>query len=388
MAMGKKNILWSCVGVLILLAIAYPKIQKALHPVDGSAAGSPAGGAGAHAKGDRSDKADKSDKGDRGAMGGKSGGGPKVQVAAHVMKPEKIEEKITSTGTVLAGEEVQLKSEASGRIIRLPLKEGARVAKGTLLVKINDADLQAQLIKAKAAYKLVGDKAGRQKLLLAKEAISQEDYEVAVQELESARGDLQLLQAQIDKTEIRAPFEGVVGLKYVSEGGYLSQGTAIANFISDGPLKLEFSVPEQYFSAIAAGREVTFSIQGSNRGYRAKVYGVEPKVDESTRTIKVRALCDNAGETIAPGSFAKVDILLQAKPAALMAPSQALMPDAKGEKLFVLRGGVPAFQPVSTGLRREADVEITQGLNVGDTIITSGVMLLKPGSVVDIKSVD
>jgi membrane fusion protein (multidrug efflux system) len=379
MAMGKKEILWGCAGVLILLAIAYPKIQKGLHPAD--SAGSPGGG-GAHAKGE---KADKGGKGDRGAKGG---GGPKVQVAAHVMKPEKIEEKITSTGTVLAGEDVQLKSEASGRIVRLPLKEGARVAKGTLLVKINDADLQAQLIKAKAAYKLAEDKANRQKSLQAKEAISQEDYEVAVQELESARGDLQLLQAQIDKTEIRAPFDGVVGLKYVSEGGYLSQGTAIANYISDRPLKLEFSVPEQYFSAIAAGREVTFSIQGSSRGYRAKVYGVEPKVDESTRTIKVRALCDNADGTIAPGSFAKVDILLQAKPAALMAPSQALISDAKGDKLFVLRGGVPAFQPVSTGLRREEDVEITQGLNPGDTIITSGVMLLKPGAGVDIKSMD
>jgi membrane fusion protein (multidrug efflux system) len=299
-----------------------------------------------------------------------------------------MEEEILSTGTLRAREEIQLKSEAAGRVVSLPLKEGTRVPRGRLLVKLNDESLQAQLIKARAALKVARTNLARQSRLLEEKFISQQEYDIANQAAATALGDLGLLEAQIALTEIRAPFDGVVGLKLVSLGSYLTPGTPVANFLSDRPLKVDFSVPEQYFDSVAPGKSVVFTIQGDSLRHLARVYAVDPKVDEQTRTVNVRAVCDPSDSALTPGAFARLTLVFREKPDALAIPSQALVPTQTGQQVYVVRQGAAVSRPVRTGLRTAAKVEITEGLRPGDTVVTTGVTLVRPGSQVEIKGLD
>jgi membrane fusion protein (multidrug efflux system) len=305
-------------------------------------------------------------------------------VTIYIVKTRPIEDRIVSSGTIMANEQVELKSEASGRIEKLNIKEGTPVKKGQLLVKINDSDLQAQLFKAKAAYNLAKDQENRQKRLLEREVISTEDYQTSLKELESGGADIELINAQIRKTEIRAPFDGIIGLRYVSEGAYVTSGTQIADLISLSPLKIEFSVPERYFGNVKPGTKLTFTIQASQKSYSAHVYAVEPKIDESTRTVLVRGFCENPDGNVAPGAFAKVELVLSTNNNAVVVPSEALVPDMVGQKVFRVSGGKALSSTVRTGIRTESMVEITQGLSAGDTIVTAGVLMLRPNMPVTI----
>ncbi len=289
---------------------------------------------------------------------------------------------------MLANEQVALKAEASGRIVNLALREGAEVAKGDLLVKINDADLQAQLEKARASFKLAQDREARQKTLLAKELISREDYDLSAMELNASRADIDLLGAQIDKTEIHAPFDGRVGLRYVSEGAFVSVGTTIADFVKVRPLKVEFSVPERYAGRIGPGTKLSFTIQGSLAVHNATVYAQQPLIDEATRSLRLRALCNGSESGVLPGAFADVRLTLGENPHAVAVPSKALVPDIKGQKVFLVRERKAFPQPVITGVRDDEDVEIVQGVAEGDTVVTTGVLILRPGMTVDIKNIE
>lgn len=413
---------WFTIAVIALALLAYPKVRHFLHAKQGKTAsqqmspggdgkspgggnqgaGTPGGGSGVGGSGGGPGAGGPSGGGPGGGGGsgaggggtgaGGSGGGPggkyKVQVTAHVVRPKTLQEKVVSTGTLQASEDIQLKSEAAGRIVRLPLHEGNRVPKGTLLVKINDADLQAQLIKAKAALETARTNLVREKRLLARNFISQQEYDLAKEALESARGDVQLLVAQIQKTEVRAPFAGVVGLKLVSLGGFVSVGSPIANFVSDAPLNVVFSVPEQYYDSVSPGKVVDFTVQGADSSYSAKVSAVDPKVDENTRTVNVRAVCDSTDSALAPGSFAHLTLVVRELPEALSVPSQALVPNVSGQQVYVLRQGAAVAQKVQIGLRTDVDVEITAGIRPGDTVITTGVTLIRPGSPVEVKSLN
>ena len=326
--------------------------------------------------------------------GQKKGGGPSsrknmiADVSVYIVKLQSISDKTVLTGNIMANEQVVLKSEASGRIVQLSIKEGSSVKKGQLLLKINDSDLQAQLLKAKAAYNLAKDKESRQKVLLEKEVISTEDYQTAVKELESCSSDMEVIIAQIKKTEIYAPFSGTIGLRSVSEGAYVSIGTDIANLISLSPLKIDFSIPERYFGYVKPETKLTFTVQASQKTYNAHVYAVEPKIDETTRTAQVRAICDDPDGFVAPGAFAKVELILNTNSHAIVVPSQALVPDIAGQKVFCVRGGKAVSLPVSTGLRTEQMVEIIQGLAAGDSVVTSGVQMLRPNLPVNVSGVD
>jgi membrane fusion protein (multidrug efflux system) len=284
---------------------------------------------------------------------------------------------IYSSGTVLAAEEVELRPEMSGKLISVLFKEGTNVTKGELLAKINDADLQAQLKKLNLQYKLSKEREGRVKGLLEIKGISQEEYDIAANELETIQADLDFTRAQIAKTEIRAPFSGKIGLKSVSEGSFVSNATVIASMQQTEILKIDFSIPEKYAALVKVGDTVKFSVEGLKEKLNAKVAAIEPKIDALTRNIMIRASYVNSASNVYPGAFAKVE-LIASKKRSFMIPTESLIPEMKGNKIYVVKNGKAAPVKVETGLRTDSMVEIISGLNEGDTVITTGIMSIKP----------
>ena len=309
-----------------------------------------------------------------------------VPVSAYVIKPQKLDNKIFSTGTVLANEEVTLMPEMAGKIVSINFKEGSKVTKGELLVKISDADLQAQLKKLQLQEKLAADNEAREKKLLDVSGISQMEYDAVLAQLNSAKADMELTQALIAKTEIRAPFDGTIGLKYVSEGSYVnpSSGAKIATIQQLDPVKIDFSVPEQYAAAVHTGDSVYFSLQGTDEKFKGVIYAAEPKIDLNTRTLELRAVCSNKQGKIFPGAFAKIELLLKEIPHSILIPTEALIPELKGQKVFVSRHGKAQSQKVETGIRTPSQIQVTNGLQIGDTVITTGIMQLRPDAFVKI----
>lgn len=316
------------------------------------------------------------------------GGGPPLSVSGVVVRPERIADRITATGALLANNSVELRNEIAGRLVSLHFQEGQAVEKGALLVKIQDDDLQAQLRKLRLDEETAVRTEQRQKDLLAVSGISQQEYDVVQNDLNGLRADIQVLEAQIAKTEIRAPFAGVVGLRAVSEGAYLSPNTLIATLQQLDPMKLEFTLPERYHERLRTGDSVSFHVESSTRAFGGEIYAFEPMVDERTRSLKVRALCRNAGGRLLPGSFAKVDVPLQEIDSALMVPTQAIIPELRGQKVLVSRGGQATPIKVLIGLRNDSTVQVTEGLQAGDTVLITGIMQARPGTPVNVSVVN
>ena len=295
-----------------------------------------------------------------------------------VITPQHLSEMINSTGTLMADEETDLSFETSGRIVEIHFDEGSHVKKGQLMARINDRPLQAQLQKLEAQKRMVEQREFRQRSLLERDAISQEAYDQVVTELQVIEADIALIEARIAETELRAPFDGVVGLRRLSEGSYVNPNTKIARLVKNRPLKIEFSVPERYSGEIAPGFPIDFRVDGIADTFNARVYAVEPKIDVGTRTVIVRARYPNTNEELQPGRFAGISLQLSETNNAIAVPTEAIIPEMEGEKVFVYRSGNAQPQYVTIGLRTESLIEITRGLEFGDTLLTSGVMQLRP----------
>ena len=305
-------------------------------------------------------------------------------VSAHIVTYEKLSNNVYTTGSILANEEVEIRSEVSGKIVKILFNEGGYVKKGDLLVKINDADLQAQLRKAESKVKLVEDREARQKQLAQNQMISQEDYESTLNDLEASKAEYDLIKAQIDKTEIRAPFSGVIGLREVSEGSFVTTTTAIARLQNLLNLKVDFAIPQKYASLVKIGDEIVFRLSGSDYKYSAKIYAIEPKIDPSTRTLKLRAICQSNYKNLFPGAFANVEVNLKETEQAILIPTVAVVPELKGQSVYLFKSGMVSTQMVELGLREEKRVQIISGLAEGDTVITSGILQIRPGAKVKI----
>jgi membrane fusion protein (multidrug efflux system) len=304
-----------------------------------------------------------------------------VTVRTEAVTPQAISEKIVAVGTVLPNEEVEIRSEASGKIERMSFDEGSSVSKGELLVKINDADLQAQLLRASARAELAALQESRVREMFDQNLASQQEYDRALSELNVANAEVKLTEAQIEKTEIRAPFAGVIGLRYVSEGSYVSPATRIATLQDSRVVKVEFSIPEKYAGVVKEGDKINFATPGLTEPAAGTIYALESKIDPATRTLRLRALSPNPDGSLFAGAFANVEVVLREKNA-LMIPSYALVPELKGQKVFVYEGGKAVARSVEIGLRTDEKVEITNGLEPGDTLITSGVLQLRQGTAV------
>lgn len=341
--------------LVIAVIISYPKI-KPLFASNKEGSGGPAS---------------------EGVRSGMPGGRQLLNVSGFLIKPVDMTDPYNTIGTFRPDEEVDLSFETSGKIISINFKEGTHVRKGELLAKINDKPLQAQLEKLTAQLKLAQAKEFRQKSLLGRDAISQESYDQVVTELQTIQADINLVRARISETELRAPFDGTIGLRYVSEGSYTNPSTKIARLVKISPIKIEFSIPEKYAYEVKVGYPVTFTVDGSNEVYQASVYAIDPKVELSTRTILLRALYPNTKEDMKPGRFTSVTLLMSQIDNAIAIPTEALVPEMEGEIVYIYKNGRAKVTSVDIGLRTESLIQITGGLNFGDTLVTSGILQLR-----------
>ena len=302
-----------------------------------------------------------------------------VPVNVKIMTKEKLGNKFYTNGSVISNEEVDLKPEISGKITKIYFNEGKIVKKGDLLVKLNDADWQAQLKKAISKLELLQIKESRQKRLIENNNVSKEEYDIALSDVHTQQAEIEYLKAMIEKTEIKAPFDGIIGLRYVSEGAYISPTTNIAKLQNISSLKIDFSIPQKYSGVLKIGSKVKFKIPSTEMFGTATVYAIEPKIDPLTRTVKMRAVTNNSGGVFS-GSYVEVEILLDEIETALLIPTEALVPDIDGEKVFIYHDGMAIATNITSGLRTKTDIQITHGLEEGDTVIISGIIQLRPNS--------
>ena len=276
-------------------------------------------------------------------------------------------------------EEVDLSFETSGKIIEINFEEGSQVKKGQLLAKVNDRPLQAQLQRLVAQLKLAEDRVFRQNALLERDAVSKEAYEQVKTELATLNADIDLIEANIAQTELRAPFDGVIGLRQVSVGTYASPTTIVAKLTKISPLKVEFSVPERYANDVKIGAGVNFGLEGKLEMFHAKVYARESRMDQNTHTLTLRALYPNASGNVMPGRYADIRLSKNEIHDALAVPSEAIVPEMGKDKIFLYKSGKAQPVEIQTGIRTEAETQVLQGLQTGDTIIISGTLQLRTG---------
>jgi membrane fusion protein (multidrug efflux system) len=311
----------------------------------------------------------------------------KLNAAGFIIKPSNLSELVISTGTLKPDEEVDLAFETSGKIVGINFTEGTRVKKGDLLAKINDRPLQAQLEKLEAQLKMSEAKEFRQRSLLDKDAISQESYDQVQTDVQSIKADINLIKARISETELRAPFDGIIGLRNLSEGSYATSATRISHLVKMSPLKIEFSIPEKYASEIKIGYPLTFKIEGIEQVFNASVYAVDPKADVDIHNIVLRAMYPNKNEELKSGRYAEITLQMSNKENAIAIPTEALIPEMEGQKVFIYKNGKAQTVKVITGLRTESKIQITDGLKFGDTLITSGIMQLRQGLAIKLDTV-
>ena len=307
-----------------------------------------------------------------------------MRVDAFVVKPTMMSENIQVPGTLIANEATEIHPEISGRLVQLNVAEGKFIPKGTLLAKIYDGDLQAQLKKLEVQLEIANTNEERSSQLLKIQGISKSDYDASVLTASNIRADIDITRANITKTEIRAPFSGRVGLKNISPGAYVTPLTVLATIQQVDLLKLDFTVPEKYSSEIHKGKSVSFTTEGSAKNYDATVIATESSITENTRTLMVRAVVENKDAALIPGTFAKVILNFDPDPKALMIPSQAVLPQARGKKVIRYDSGVAKFVDITTGIRDSARVQIVSGLNPGDTVIVTGLLSIRQETKVQI----
>lgn len=309
-------------------------------------------------------------------------------VTGMILRPQLFNDNISLSGTLEANEQIEIRSEVSGIVESINFQEGSKVKEGQLLFKVNDIELQAQLSMVLTARKLAAENERRARLLLEKQAISQEEYDIASAEFQSASAESELISAQLSKTTVRAPFSGTIGLRSISKGTYVTPATAIAKLVNTNELKITFSIPEKYASRVHVGSLLTFTTSDSNEAHTATIYAIEPEVEIATRTLKLRARAKNPEGKLYPGTYANVILPLETIDDALLVPTEALIPVQNGKKIFIAQNGLAREVDVEIGARTGSSVRVISGLHAGDTILTYGVMALKNGTPVNVNLVE
>ncbi|HWJ91471.1 MAG TPA: efflux RND transporter periplasmic adaptor subunit [Flavisolibacter sp.] len=316
--------------------------------------------------------------------GGGPGGRPPVRADAWIVSTKLLLDNIEIPGTLVSSETTEIHPEVAGRITGIYFKEGSFVNKGALLIKLNDADLQAQKQKLQVQLKVAQANENRSAQLLKIQGISRQDYEAQALQVTNVNADLAVIQTQIEKTNIRAPFSGKLGLRMVSLGAYISPATTLTTISQMNSLKIDFTVPERYIPQVSMGQYVNFVVDGVSKTYAARVTATEPNITQNTRTLQVRGTVQGNQAGLVPGNFAKVTLNFRPDPNAIVVPTQAIIPQARGKKVYVYDNGRAKFVDVSTGLRDSANVQILSGLKAGDTILITGLLALKPDAKVNL----
>ncbi|MCA8829106.1 efflux RND transporter periplasmic adaptor subunit [Hymenobacter pini] len=365
-----RRILWLLVALAVVGALAFIKIKYFPSQSPDAKGGGGKGAAGGS-----------SGKGGPGGPGGK-GGGQKLPVQVYVVKATSLADEVAATGSILAEESVVIKSEISGKITSLNIREGQPVSKGQLLLSINADEIQAALKKQEYNIKLFRDQEKRQRTLLDKEYISAQEYEQANNQLLTAQADLQSLRASLAKAYVRAPFAGVLGLTTATVGTYVSPGAEITTLSRVKPVKINFTVPSRFSSLVRTGDPITITDEASNKQYEARVYALDPQIDPVSRTQTVRARYANTNNELRPGAFVKVNLQLGQTSDALQVPTESVIPEANGYSVYTVQKGKMVPKKVKIGVRSDRLIQITDGLAVGDSVIRTGILQVKPGDAV------
>lgn len=310
-----------------------------------------------------------------------------IQVDAYIVQPEQFQDNIEVPGSLVANEATEIHPEVSGRIVSLNVAEGRYVGKGTVLAKLYDGDLQAQLNKLKIQLALAQKTEDRQAQLLKIQGISQQDYDISLLQVNSLKADIGIIQTSINKTVVRAPFSGKLGLRDISIGAYVSPASVIAVINQIDQVKLDFTVPEKYTGQIKLGQLVTFSVEGSKKQFGAKVSATESNITETTRSLKVRSIVMGKDASLLPGAFAKVQLSFDPDPNALLVPSQAILPQARGKQVILYKGGTAIFADITTGTRDSARVQILEGVHPNDTVVVTGLLSVRPNTQIKIREI-
>lgn len=316
---------------------------------------------------------------------GKDGKNKVMTLSGIVVQTQTFDNNLSLSGSIEANEQVEIRSEVSGIVESINFREGTAVSKGQILFKVNDVELRAQLTQAKTKEGLASENERRAKLLLEKEAISQEEYDVAKADFKLAKAQTQLIQAQIGKTSVRAPFSGKIGLRAISPGTYITPSLLVAKLVNISQLKITFSIPEKYANQVKPNSNLTFTVAGSTQKYSAKIYAIEPEVQIETRTLQVRAITENKDGKLFPGTFANVELPLDIIKDAIVVPTEAIIPVQNGKKVFISNMGKAKEVMVETATRTDASILVLSGLKAGDTLLTTGVMSLKEDDAVKVK---
>lgn len=304
-----------------------------------------------------------------------------------IVKTENADNVIRTIGSIVANESVELRSELSKKITGIYFKEGSKVSKGQVLFKLDDTELNAQLNKLLIEEELAEKNLERESLLIEKGLTTQQEYDILSNTVDKIRADIELIEIQISKTDIIAPFSGVIGFKNVSIGSYATPSVVLANIQDLSKVKVDFSVPEKYISDFSTGQKIEFTVDGISDGFEGVVTAFEPKLENETRSLTVRAVCLNPGIRLLPGTFANVTLKLNETENAVFIPTQALIPKLKGQDVYLLKDGLAKLVSVETGNRTEERVQITSGLNTGDTVLITNILRLRPDAKVIIQDV-
>ena len=313
---------------------------------------------------------------------------PPLPVEVMIAKEQVLNEDIEVPGSLLANESTEIHPEVSGRLVLLNVREGAFVGRGTLLAKLYDGDLQAQLRKLQVQLKIAQQTENRQEQLLKIQGISQQDYDLSLLQVHNINADIEIIRSTISKTDIRAPYSGKLGLKNISPGAYITPATVITTINQVDQLKLQFDIPEKYGAMIKKGQDINFTIDGTPKNFTAVVLATEGSIQENTRSLAVRALVKSKDSDLLPGAFAKVKIVLGKNENALMIPNNSLIPQGRKKLIFLFSNNKALSTEITTGIRDSTNIQVLTGLNTGDTVITSGLLFLKPGSDVKISKIN
>ncbi len=310
-----------------------------------------------------------------------------AKVDAYIVASAPVNNDIEVPGSLAPFEETSIQPEVSGRVTGIFFKEGTLVSKGSVLVKLYDEDLQAQLKKIQVQLAISRKTEERQAELLKINGISQQDYDLSLLSVKNLQADIDILQTGIAKTSLRAPFTGKAGLRNISMGAYISPATVVTTIREVNQLKLLFTVPEKYSDKMKPGELVQFKIDGSKDIFPATILASENNIAEDTRSMKIKAVVSKPNEKLFAGAFAKVLLSLSKNERALFVPTQAIIPQARGKKIMAYRNGMASLEAVTTGVRDTAMVEITGGLKEGDTVLITGLLTTKPGSRVQLNAI-
>ncbi len=312
---------------------------------------------------------------------------PPARVDGFLVQTTTVAESIEVPGTIVAGESTEIHPEVSGRVTQLNVREGAYVQKGAVLAKLYDGDLQAQKRKIEVQLQIAKTTEERYEALQKIGGISKQDYDVTRLNVSNLRADLDIVNTEIGRTVIRAPFSGKLGLKEISTGAYVTPASIVTTIQKTNELRIDFNIPEKYISQVKKGQIVNFTVEGQQGGYTATVMATESGISQDNRALTVRASVRGGEDGLVPGAFAKVKLMFSPDNNAIMVPTQAIIPQARGKKVYVVNGGKADFVEVETGVRDSSMIQVTSGLTPGDTVIITGLLGLRPDAKVVVNKV-